>query len=117
MDMNGEYAKNEKDYIDIYQDKGYIANFYFKEGKLINTESKREYSPNDIYIVAEHRYEGMSNPSDMSILYVIKTSDGERGTFLMAYGPEANFDDSEFFRNVPESNISDNENINLHNTK
>jgi len=115
--MNNKYAKSEKDYIEIYQDKGYIANFYLKDDKLINSATKKEYVPNDIFIVAEHRYEGMSNPSDMSILYVIKTSKGEMGTFLMAYGPAANFDDSEFFRKIPESNISDGENINLNNTK
>lgn len=115
--MNNEFAKNEKDYIEIYQGKGYVSNFYFKEDKLINSETKVEYLPNDIFIVAEHRYEGMSNPSDMSILYVIKTNKGEMGTFLMAYGPEANFDDSEFFRKVPKSNISDEENINLNNSK
>ncbi len=72
--------------------------------------------PNDIQIVAEHRYEGISNPSDMSILYVIETNKGEKGTFLMAYGPEANFDDAEFFRRVPESNVSNDENINLNDT-
>lgn len=117
MKKTNEYDKNEKDYINIYQNKGYTSNFYFKENKLINSETKKEYSPNDIYIVAEHRYEGMSNPSDMSILYVIKTSKGEKGTFLMAYGPEANFDDADFFRRVPQSNVSDEENINLNDTK
>ena len=53
----------------------------------------------------------------MSILYIIKTSKGEKGTFLMAYGPEANFDDADFFRRVPQSNVSDEENINLNDTK
>jgi len=111
--MNNKSAKNEKDYIEIYQDKGYVSNFYFKDKKLINTETKKEYFPDEIFIVAEHRYEGISNPSDMSILYVIKTNKGEKGTFLMPYGPEANFDDAEFFKNVPKSNVSDEENINL----
>jgi hypothetical protein len=113
--MANESSQHERDYIKIYQAKGYVSNFYFKDNKLINSETKNEYLPNDIYIVAEHRYEGLSNPSDMSILYVVETSKGEKGTFLMAYGPEANFDDSEFFRKVPQSNISNEKNINLNN--
>lgn len=113
MKKTNEYDKNEKDYINVYQNKGFVSNFYFKDRKLINSETKKEYVPEDIFIVAEHRYEGMSNPSDMSILYVIKTNQGELGTFLMAYGPEASYDDAEFFRKVPASNVSNEENINL----
>lgn len=109
--MEDEFAKHEKDYIKIYQAKGFTANFYFKNEKLINSTSKIEYSPNDIYIVAEHRYEGMSDPSDMSILYVIKTNKEEKGTFLQGYGPSADLDVAEFFKNIPESNVSNDDNI------
>ena len=115
MKKTNEYDKNEKDYINTYQDMGYVSNFYFKDNELINSETKNAYVPDEIFIVAEHRYEGMSNPSDMSILYIIETSKGEKGTFLMAYGPEASFDDAQFFRKVPKTNVSDKKNINLNN--
>ncbi|PKQ45142.1 hypothetical protein [Confluentibacter flavum] len=110
--MDNKYAKHEKDYIKVYQDKGYTSNFYFKNNKLINSETKEEYFPQDILIVAEHRYEGMSDPSDMSILYIISTSKDEKGTFLMAYGPTADMDISEFFNEIPKANITNDENIN-----
>jgi hypothetical protein len=110
--MGKEFAAHEIDYIRVYQDKGYTSNFYFKNDKLINSETKNEYFPKDIIIVAEHRYEGMSDPSDMSILYIIETSKGEKGTFLMAYGPTANMDTSNFFNDIPRINISNKENIN-----
>ena len=76
--MENENAKHEKDYIKAYQEKGYTANFRFEEGKLIASDSKTSYSPDDVHIVADHRYEGMSNPSDMSILYVLETNDGKK---------------------------------------
>jgi len=114
--MENEFEKNEKDYIKIYQDKGYVSNFYFKNKKLVQTETKNEYAPEEIKIVAEHRYEGISNPDDMSILYVLETNKGEKGTFLIAYGPQANFDESEFFRKIPKSKVSDKENIDLNNS-
>ncbi|MDD7886587.1 hypothetical protein [Flavivirga sp. 57AJ16] len=111
--MENELAKHEKDYIRIYEKKGYGSNFYFKKNKLINSETKNQYLPEDITIVAEHRYEGMSDPSDMSILYVIETNKNEKGTFLLGYGPNTDLDIAEFFKKVPKSNITDAKNINL----
>jgi len=110
--MVNEYAKNEKDYMRRYEEKGFSASFYFAEGKLINSDTKIEYLPEDVHIVAEHRYEGMSNPEDMSILYVLKTDKHEKGTFLLGYGPSADLETAEFFKNIPQANISDEENVN-----
>lgn len=110
--QDDELAKHEKDYIRIYEKKGYTSNFHFKNNNLINSQTKNKYSPNDIKIVAEHRYEGMSDPSDMSILYVIETNLDEKGTFLLGYGPSANLDTAEFFKKIPESNVSNDKNIN-----
>ncbi|ALJ03691.1 hypothetical protein APS56_00355 [Pseudalgibacter alginicilyticus] len=109
--MENEFAKHEKDFIKIYQEKGFTANFHAKNGKLINSETKEDYAPHDIFIVAEHRYEGMSDPSDLSILYIIKTSHGEKGTFLLGYGPSADLEVAEFFKKIPESNVSNAENV------
>jgi hypothetical protein len=110
--MKDEFAKHEKDYIRIYQDKGYTANFHFKDDFLINSESKNKYAPSNLFIVAEHRYEGMSNPSDSSVLYIIETNKDEKGTFLMGYGPNANLEVAEFFNKIPKENISNDKNIN-----
>ncbi|MBP0903690.1 hypothetical protein ACFSKN_03810 [Mariniflexile gromovii] len=109
---NDEFAKHEKDYIKIYQKKGYTANFHYKGDKLISSETKNEYTPKDVFIVAEHRYEGMSDPSDMSILYIIKTNKEERGTLLLGYGPNTDLELAEFFKKIPEANVSNKENIN-----
>ena len=99
--------KNEKDYLDRYESEGYTSSYRVEEGKLIEVNSKSAYSPEEITIVAEHRFEGMTNPSDLSILYVIETKDN-KGTVLEAYGPEANIETAEFFKEVPESNVSKN---------
>tara|TARA_R110002049_G_scaffold116110_1_gene268499 strand:+ start:66602 stop:66943 length:342 start_codon:yes stop_codon:yes gene_type:complete len=110
--MENEFAKHEKDYIKIYQEKGYASSFHIKNGRLINNVTKKVYAPKGIFIVAEHRYEGMSDPSDMSILYVIETNQDEKGTFLMAYGPSADSETAEFFNKIPDANISEKANIN-----
>ncbi|WP_027136666.1 hypothetical protein [Gaetbulibacter saemankumensis] len=109
--MDNKFTKHEKDYIKIYKEKGYVSSFHMEKGKLVNNKTKKEYTPEDIYIVAENRYEGMSNPSDMSILYVIETNKNEKGTFLMGYGPTADLDTANFFGNITKKNISNKENI------
>lgn len=102
--MKSDFAKNERDYIEEYQRKGYTHSYRYKEGQLVDVNSKISYSPKDIYIIAEHRYEGMSNPSDLSILYVLETTEGEKGTYLMGYGPTANLEAADFFKEIPRKN-------------
>ncbi len=43
-------------------------------------------SPSEFKIVNFYRFEGMSNPSDSSILYVIESESGLKGTMLSSYG-------------------------------
>lgn len=102
--MMTEFAKNERNYIEEYQEKGYTHSYRFHDGQLVDVDSKIGYAPEDIFIIAEHRYEGMSNPSDLSILYVLETKEGNKGTFLMGYGPTANLEAAEFFKEIPRKN-------------
>ncbi|MGO4773211.1 hypothetical protein ACEN2I_16230 [Flavobacterium sp. W22_SRS_FK3] len=110
--MKKELSKNEVDYIEEYQKNGFCCNFLFQKGTLLETESKYSYQPDEIFIVAHHRYEGMSNPDDMSILYVIETADSKKGTYLLGYGPSADLEAAEFFKDIPEKNYTNNADIN-----
>ena len=109
--MEKEPAKNELDNLEEYKKKGYCCNFLFQNGGLIETESKYSYQPDEIFIVSHHRYEGISNPDDMSILYVIETADNKKGTYLLGYGPTADLEAAEFFKDIPEKNYSTNADI------
>lgn len=110
--MAEEFAKHEINFIAQYQKKGFTANYHFSKGKLKNVDTKSLYSPKEVFIVAQHRYEGMSDPSDMSILYVIETEDKSKGTFLLGYGPTADLEIADFFKQIPKENYSDKESIN-----
>ncbi len=107
-----KYAKNEKDLIRRYEKMGYDHLYRFQDGALVDTNTNEKFSPEDILIVAEHRYEGMSNPSDLSILYIIESRSGNKGSMLAGYGPSANLELAEFFKEIPEENISNKVNIN-----
>jgi hypothetical protein len=83
--------------------KGYDNEFrWTKEGFLFND---KVYRPEDLTIVKTYRFEGVSDPSDMSILYLIKAGDGLIGYSLDAYGVYSNHDDEEgydnFIRKIP----------------
>lgn len=104
-----EYAKSEKEYIDKYQKLGYTSNYLIKDSKLVDTETKKEYKPEDIYIIKEYRFEGMSNPDDMSILYIIESKDDNKGTVLANYSPSSETETAEFFAYIPKENYKESE--------
>ncbi|AXB57493.1 hypothetical protein [Flavobacterium fluviale] len=109
--MKREDSKHETDYIKRYQEEGYTVNYLFVNDQLIDSETKTAYKPEDIFIVAHHRYEGMSDPDDMSILYVIETKDNRKGTHLLGYGPTADLEEAEFFKDIPKQNYSNNADV------
>ncbi|SMO31952.1 hypothetical protein [Solitalea koreensis] len=62
------------------------------------------YKPEDLIIIRTYRFEGDNDPSDSSILYLIKTSNELIGYTLDSYGPQSNYEDSsfdDFIKKVP----------------
>lgn len=57
------------------------------------TTNNKYYNPEDLTIIKTYRFEGDSNPSDSSILYVIEADDGLIGYSLDAYGAYTNHDE------------------------
>lgn len=99
-------SKSERVYLEKYQDKGYKVNFRVRDNLLLPDTKEKSYKVDEFKIVSKHRFEGISNPSDLSILFVIKTDDQLKGTILVTYGSETNTEAAEFFKKVPEENIS-----------
>ncbi|MES2621919.1 MAG: phosphoribosylpyrophosphate synthetase [Bacteroidota bacterium] len=69
--------------------RGYDRDFNLRENCIECTNSKKQLSPADFEITEVYRFEGMTNPSDQSILYAIESKDGMKGTLVNAYGPDA----------------------------
>jgi hypothetical protein len=57
-------------------------------------------SPDDFNIVKIFRFEGMTNPSDESILYAIESSTGLKGTMLSSYGMYADAMSNEMIKKL-----------------
>ncbi len=108
--MNNE-GTNELDFIKKYENEGYTNSYRVDGNLLIENGSNMRFTPNGIKVVAKHRYEGYSNPSDMSIIYIIETKDDTKGTILVPYGNTNETETLEFFNKIPEENFSESENI------
>ena len=79
---------------------GYDQNFQVVGEQLQSIESSKFYAPEDLQIVNFYRYEGISDPDDNSILYIIETREGAKGTLVDAYGAYSNPDVEEFMKRV-----------------
>lgn len=63
----------------------------------------KSYEPQELEIIKVFRFEGISDPSDMSIVYIIQANDGLIGYSLDAYGmySEHEQDYDNFIRQIP----------------
>ena len=62
------------------------------------------YQPQDLKIIRTYRFEGDSDPSDNSIIYLIEANDGLIGYSLDAYGVYSDHGDDgydNFIRQIP----------------
>jgi|SRR5690348_3600662 len=82
------------------QSRGFTANFAFLNRSFRDVETGRTFTPDELAIVEHHRYEGASDPDDMSIVYAIESRDGAKGTVTDAFGTYASPDLGAFLHDV-----------------
>lgn len=85
---------------DELEKKGYTEQFRVEKEKLVGMTSTKKYNPKDVKAVNFYRFEGITDPDDMSILYAIETSDGSKGTLTDAYGHYSDDDTGAFMKQV-----------------
>lgn len=81
---------------------GYKMDFVMTDEGMKCTEGEKVYKPEEVRIVNFYRFEGESDPADMSILYAIETTDGVKGTLSDAFGTYAGRRVSDFIVKVEE---------------
>lgn len=62
------------------------------------------YRSAQITIIKVYRFEGESDPADMSVVYAMRADDGQKGFLLNAYGTYSDQDNpyyDDFIRDVP----------------
>lgn len=68
---------------------GYRGTFRAEEEGLRAVETGRVFAPEDLAVDEIVRFEGMSDPGDEAALFALRSSDGQRGTYVVTYGPGA----------------------------
>ncbi len=84
------------------REQGYKEDFQVDRKGLSTYSGGKSYQPEDVRIVNFYRFEGESDPGDSSILYVIETNDGVKGTLVDGYGAYASDAVSKFIVKVQE---------------
>ncbi|MFP4094991.1 MAG: hypothetical protein ACLFUB_10930 [Cyclobacteriaceae bacterium] len=97
-----EYPTSLTEKMNEMEKKGFETQFKFEEGVLKDKSSQKNYQAQELTIEEEFRFEGESNPSDMSILYAVESKDGTRGTVVDAYGTYSDNELGEFMARVKE---------------
>lgn len=100
QDQNVPYLKSLSSCLNKMVSDGYTIDFKVTEKGLEDLATEKVYSPEEVNIKNFYRFEGVSDPDDMAILYVIETSDGAKGTLVDAYGTYADATVNEFIVQV-----------------
>jgi hypothetical protein len=81
--------------------RGFTDDFTVESGRLRARNSGLIFEPDELMIREHYRFEGTSDPDDMSILYAIESTSGVRGTLVDAFGVYANPAVSAAVRRIP----------------
>jgi len=87
--------------IDALARRGFTENLSVVGNRLRVAGTRASFQPADLVIREHRRFEGVSDPDDMAILYAIEAKDGVRGTLVDAYGVYADPLISAFVSDVP----------------
>ena len=75
-----------------------------------SVNSDQVFKPEELLITKTYRFEGMSDPADNSILYIIEAKNGLKGYALDAYGAYSNYDNAafdDFLAKVPVQDVKE----------
>ncbi len=93
--------------IPALREKGYINDFELIEGGMLSKQTNEIFQPSELIIERAYRFEGDSNPDDMSVLYGIRSISGTKGIVIDAYGTYDNDELGDFLRNVKIEEVTD----------
>jgi hypothetical protein len=69
--------------------RGYTASFQPSTHGLRVAGREKIYRAEELSIQESYRFEGASDPDDLSVVYAIEAADGTRGVLVDAFGPYA----------------------------
>lgn len=86
--------------IEDLQNKGFTVDFNLVAEGIESKSLKKQWKAGDLEVIKFYRFEGMSDPGDNTILYLIETMDGQRGLLVDVYGAEIGDISSEMIKKL-----------------
>ena len=80
--------------------KGYVIDYTISKRGLAALNENRFYNPREIKVKKIYRFENIPNQGENSVLYLLETYDGNKGTLTHTYGANADPVITEFMKNV-----------------
>jgi len=90
--MSAKRYTNMLEAIQELKKRGFPANFEFLNQTFRDVDSGKTFKADELTIVKYYRFEGASDPDDMSVVYAIESADGLKGVIADAFGLYANPD-------------------------
>lgn len=89
------------DAIERMAGQGFTEHFQVAGNRLRALEGGKVFAANEVVIRGYDRFEGVSDPGDMAIIYAIESMTGTRGTLVDAFGVYSDPLVSAFLDKVP----------------
>lgn len=70
------------------QDHGFTEDFNLVGEGIESKNLKKKWNAGKLDVVKFYRFEGMTDPGDNTILYLIETNDGTKGLLVDSYGAD-----------------------------
>jgi hypothetical protein len=86
--------------LDDLDRRGFTEHFTPCGGRVCAVTRRRRFAADQVVVSEYHRFEGVSDPDDMSIVYALETRDGVRGTLTDAFGVYSDPDVGAFMAGV-----------------
>ncbi len=93
--------------VDALLQRGYRYNFNFENGALYCSGIDECFKPDDLLITEVYRFEGITDPTDSSVVYAIESKQGHKGVLVDAYGVYADESKNNFLKDIPVKNQSE----------
>ena len=82
------------------RNRGYVHDFNLHTEWIECQTLNLQLKPADFHVDEVHRFEGMNNPDDSSILFAIQSPNGVKGVLVDAYGVYAEALSSEMIKRL-----------------
>lgn len=97
--MNNQYS-TLSEAIEALKKRGYTRNFRVNDNGQLEENREKSFEAAQVKLAEFHRFEGISNPGDSSIVYAVETFSGLKGTIVDSFGADGSEITSEFMKKV-----------------